>query len=612
MSELKVNVISEVTGANGVVVDSVKLKDGGIVIADAGNIGSTSDVDAIAIGSDGDITLTQDLELQHDGAILSFGANDEVSLTHVHDTGLLLNSTNVIQFNDASQNIGAPSATVLDINATDEIELNATLVDVNANLDVSGTITSGGVITGTAFTAGSAVLAEAELELLDGLTAGTAIASKVVTTDASIDTTGQRNLTITGELDAATLDISGAIDIAGNSQFSGTITVGVDDTGKYVKFFGATSGAYMQWDESVDDLLLGGAARIVSPIGIFGIDNNAGGTVSIASGDSGATANSSAAELVVENNGTAGISILTFNNTTGNIYFGDGQDDDIGQMVYDHSTNDMALTAGGSERLRLEGTGPLSTGGETAGDVHVGGICLDSNAADGNYITLKSSDYGHGVTDWAETDTGFVMSKSQAGGGVAMLAVNDGQNENIFSFTSIMGEANTTATNTSSGGNFLMSVYRKADSGTGTQAVADAGNAWVMRNNNAARLIFKGDGEIHSDTGSTTYDAYEDAQLVRAFDLSHGVGVINSKFDKFISYNHEKLADLGLVGRDEDGTPNHFTNITGMQKLHNGAIWQQYEKHNRLLEAVYELASESVGKEKADAILEKHEIKLLN
>ena len=43
MSELKVNVISEVTGANGVVVDSVKLKDGGIVIADAGNIGSASD-----------------------------------------------------------------------------------------------------------------------------------------------------------------------------------------------------------------------------------------------------------------------------------------------------------------------------------------------------------------------------------------------------------------------------------------------------------------------------------------------------------------------------------------------------------------------------------------
>ena len=47
----------------------------------------------------------------------------------------------------------------------------------------SGAVTSTGIVTGTGFTAGSAVLAEAELELLDGLTAGTAIASKVVTTD---------------------------------------------------------------------------------------------------------------------------------------------------------------------------------------------------------------------------------------------------------------------------------------------------------------------------------------------------------------------------------------------------------------------------------------------
>ena len=533
----------------------------------------------------------------------------------------------------------------------------------------SGAITSTGIVTGTAFTAGSAVLAEAELELLDGLTAGTAIASKVVTTDANIDTSGQRNLTITGELDAATLDISGAIDVAGTANLDvvdidgavdmastltvagvltgasldisgnididgtsnldivdidgavniaaattmlGTLTVGVDDTGHDFKVFGATSGAYMQWDESVDDLLLVGAARLVSPIGIFGADNNAGGTVSISSGDSGVTANSSAAELVVENNGTAGISILTFNNTTGQIYFGDGQDDDIGQVVYDHSTNDMQITTSGTERLRLEGTGPLSTGGETASDADAGGLTLDINANDGKFITCKSSDYAHGITDHLETDTGFAIAKAHASGGVSMTACNDGNNENIFNMTSIMGEANTTVSNSSSGGNFTLGVYRKANSGTGTQAVADAGNAWVMRNNNAAKLIFKGDGEIHSDTGSTTFDAYEDAQLVRAFDLSHGVGVIDSKFDKFISYNHEKLANLGLVGRDEDGTPNHFTNITGMQKLHNGAIWQQYEKHNRLLEAVYELASESVGKEKADAILEKHEIKLLN
>ena len=117
---------------------------GNIVIPDAGNIGSASDTNAIAIGADGDVTLTQDLELQHDAATLSFGADNDVILTHVADTGLLLNSTMAIQFNDASQFINAPSATVLDINATDEIELNATLIDVNGNLDVSGTVTATG------------------------------------------------------------------------------------------------------------------------------------------------------------------------------------------------------------------------------------------------------------------------------------------------------------------------------------------------------------------------------------------------------------------------------------------------------------------------------------
>jgi hypothetical protein len=45
-------------------------------------------------------------------------------------------------------------------------------------------------------------------------------------------------------------------------KFNGAINVGVDDTGYDVKFFGATAGAYMLWDESADDLILGGAAGL--------------------------------------------------------------------------------------------------------------------------------------------------------------------------------------------------------------------------------------------------------------------------------------------------------------------------------------------------------------
>ena len=145
-----------------------------------------------------------------DASTIQFGADQDVILTHVADTGLLLSGTNVIQFNDASQNIGAPSATVLDINATDEIELNATLVDVNANLDVSGTIVSAGTISGTLATA-----AQGNITSLGTLT--TLTVDNVITNGSTIGHTSDTDLitladgiaTVAGEISVTTLDIGG-------------------------------------------------------------------------------------------------------------------------------------------------------------------------------------------------------------------------------------------------------------------------------------------------------------------------------------------------------------------------------------------------------------------
>jgi len=50
--------------------------------------------------------------------------------------------------------------------------------------------------------------------------------------------------------------------VAGATTFTGTVTTGVNDTGVDVKFYGATDGAYMLWDESADDLILAGAAGL--------------------------------------------------------------------------------------------------------------------------------------------------------------------------------------------------------------------------------------------------------------------------------------------------------------------------------------------------------------
>ena len=57
----------------------------------------------------------------------------------------------------------------------------------------------------------------------------------------------------------ADIDVDGevkgtSLDLNGNAQIDGTVTVGVDDTGYDVKLFGATSGRYMLWDESEDSL----------------------------------------------------------------------------------------------------------------------------------------------------------------------------------------------------------------------------------------------------------------------------------------------------------------------------------------------------------------------
>jgi hypothetical protein len=76
---------------------------------------------------------------------------------------------------------------------------------------------------------------------------------------------GAAGLTVAGDADIDGTTNLDAVDIDGAVQADGTITVGVDDTGYDVKFFGATASAYMLWDESADDLILAGAARVVVP-----------------------------------------------------------------------------------------------------------------------------------------------------------------------------------------------------------------------------------------------------------------------------------------------------------------------------------------------------------
>ena len=164
--------------------------------------------DMVSAGNGGtfsnNVSVVGNISASKDAAVLNFGADSDVTLTHVADTGLLLNSTSVIQFNDASQNIGAPSNTILDINATDEIELNATLVDVNANLDVQGTIVGASTISGTTITASTAFVPDAS----DGAALGTTALefSDLFLADAAVINLGaDQDVTLTHVADTGVL-----------------------------------------------------------------------------------------------------------------------------------------------------------------------------------------------------------------------------------------------------------------------------------------------------------------------------------------------------------------------------------------------------------------------
>jgi hypothetical protein len=109
-----------------------------------------------------------------------------------------------------------------------------------------------------------------------------------VLTATSLDISGDIDVDGTTNLDV--VDIDGAVDMAstllvtgvltttaatvsnGGGQFNGTVTVGVDDTGYDVKFFGATTGKSLLWDESADSLIVTGTTTLVGTTNLDAVD----------------------------------------------------------------------------------------------------------------------------------------------------------------------------------------------------------------------------------------------------------------------------------------------------------------------------------------------------
>ena len=194
---------------------------------------------------------------------------------------LVLTGDTKLSFHDAAgdENIIATSDGHLEINAGTTLDITAPTVDINAStaVNVDGTSQINGALTvgsdGSGHdvkffgaTASAYMIYDAssnDLEL-----AGSAVLSIDSTTDATGTTDGSFHtdggVGIAKKLYVGTdLDVNGtanldAVDIDGAVQIDGTVTVGVDNTGYDVKFFGASAGAFMLWDESEDTLEIRG------------------------------------------------------------------------------------------------------------------------------------------------------------------------------------------------------------------------------------------------------------------------------------------------------------------------------------------------------------------
>ena len=168
---------------------------------------SGSDVITVAAGGSNQVTFT-------DGAIVPSTDNDI-------DLG-----TSSVEFKDAFFD----GTVTTDALVADTADINGGTLDGVTIGGSSAAAITGTTITGTSFVIGSADINEAELETIDGVTAGTVSASKAIVADSNKDITGGRNITITGELDTATLDVSGDADIDGttnldNTDIDGTLVV---------------------------------------------------------------------------------------------------------------------------------------------------------------------------------------------------------------------------------------------------------------------------------------------------------------------------------------------------------------------------------------------------
>ena len=259
---------------------------------------------AVVLDADGDVTLGANLDVGGNltvtglstlnGGTLTLGDadTDNIVFGGEIDSDIIPDDDGTFDLGSASkewQDLFIDGTANIDSLVADTADINGGTIDgVTIGGSSAGAIT-GTTITGTSFVIGSANINETELETIDGVTAGTVAASKAVVVDANKDIASFRNVTLTGELDGGSLDISGDADIDGTTNLDVVDIDGAVDMATTLDVAGivtANAGVVIdnitidgtEIDLSSGDLTLDVAGDIVLDAAGNDIKFNAGGT----------------------------------------------------------------------------------------------------------------------------------------------------------------------------------------------------------------------------------------------------------------------------------------------------------------------------------------------
>ena len=485
---------------------------------------------SLAIGRDNDnlIKFSTDNQIIFEvsgGDNVIFKASGEIEASSLDISGDV-DVDGTLETDALSINGTSVSSTAAELNILDGV--TASTSELNIMDGVTATTSELNIMDGVTSTT-------AELNVLDGITAvvgelnaldlgstavGTAIASKAVILDSNKDYTGIRNFTITGELDAASLDISGDADIDGTLE-TDALTVGGTNilTGGIITTLGTIAQDTVTFSSSAseDPLVIienkrndeGGARlRFVKDKGAAGADNDIVGQIEF-NGDNDAQQQTTFARIQAQVNDASdgaeeGKLILAVASHDGElqpgltITSGDAEDE-----------VDITLGNGSNSVVTIPGNLTV-TGTQTVNNVVTvstsNGVQFEGTAADGNDAILKSAVASSDKTYTLPNITGHIPILSNDPGTTAVSATVSELNV-LDGITASTSELNILdgVTSTASELNILDGVTATASELNVMDGITATTGELNLVDGNTSRgttAVADGDGFLHNDGGT--------------------------------------------------------------------------------------------------------------